>query len=191
MEIVIAIIFWAVYIYALFQVPALAARQGRIRDGFDNAFWHFVPLLFTPIPPLLYLLLTRGFRGRRVGYTSEYNSGPNEHRLNDEGTEQDCHRPKYSPWNQEWNDWAGQAGEEEFHNTDLPYDKNSEQHYAKVLGLSGPTKVEDIRRAYRELAKQYHPDKVHNLGIKLRELADKEMKELNEAYDFFKKKYKL
>ena len=39
-----------------------------------------------------------------------------------------------------------------------------------------------MRRRYYELASQYHPDKVHLLGPKLRELAEIEMKTINEAY---------
>jgi DnaJ like chaperone protein len=36
---------------------------------------------------------------------------------------------------------------------------------------------------------QYHPDRVAHLGPKLREVAEHEMKEINEAYDFFRRKY--
>lgn len=67
-------------------------------------------------------------------------------------------------------------------------DCSRDTYYRSVLGVTMQSSAEDIRKAYRELAKQYHPDKVHNLGIKLRVLADEEMKKLNEAYDFLKKK---
>ena len=49
----------------------------------------------------------------------------------------------------------------------------------------------DVRKKYRELAAQYHPDKVNHLGEKLRKVAEQEMKEINEANEFFKKKYDL
>ena len=37
--------------------------------------------------------------------------------------------------------------------------------------------------------KDYHPDKVASLADEFRELADEKSKILNEAYDFFKKKF--
>lgn len=34
-----------------------------------------------------------------------------------------------------------------------------------------------------------HPDKVHQLGEKLKEVAEQEMKKINEAYNYFERKY--
>lgn len=51
-----------------------------------------------------------------------------------------------------------------------------------VLGVSGSSKVEDIRRAYRIQMGQYHPDKVAGLGVELRALAERKSKEINGAY---------
>lgn len=64
-----------------------------------------------------------------------------------------------------------------------------EHHYASKLGLHGQMTFSDIKQCYRELASQYHPDKVSHLGPLLREVAATEMKELNEAYEYFKKKF--
>jgi DnaJ like chaperone protein len=36
---------------------------------------------------------------------------------------------------------------------------------------------------------QYHPDKVGHLGEEFKRVAEEKMKEINMAYDFFKKKY--
>jgi DnaJ-domain-containing protein 1 len=36
---------------------------------------------------------------------------------------------------------------------------------------------------------EYHPDKVASLGPELRALAEKKSKEINAAYEFFKKRY--
>ena len=69
--------------------------------------------------------------------------------------------------------------------------RNDERHYARVLGLQGPSTPEDIRKKYRELVAQYHPDKVSHLGSKLKTVAEEEMKKINEAYDFFKKRYSI
>lgn len=61
--------------------------------------------------------------------------------------------------------------------------------YGKILDLKGKVTIKDIKKNYRELSKKYHPDRVSNLGIEFSEIADKKMKEINEAYDWFKKKY--
>ncbi len=51
----------------------------------------------------------------------------------------------------------------------------------QVLGVSRDASDEEIKRAYRKLAKQYHPDT--NPGD---EYAAKKMKEINDAYDQIK-----
>lgn len=50
-----------------------------------------------------------------------------------------------------------------------------------VLGVSPSASDEEIKRAYRELAKKYHPDSYTNNP--LADLAEAKMKEINEAYD--------
>lgn len=51
----------------------------------------------------------------------------------------------------------------------------------KVLGVSPSATDEEIKSAYRELAKKYHPDNYANSP--LAEFANEKMKEINEAYD--------
>lgn len=51
----------------------------------------------------------------------------------------------------------------------------------KVLGVTPQTSDDDIKRAYRELARKYHPDNYVNNP--LADLAEARMKEINEAYD--------
>ncbi len=62
----------------------------------------------------------------------------------------------------------------------------SEQHYA-TLGLEKGASMEEIKKAYRKLSMQYHPDKVAHLGNEFKAVAEAKMKEINAAYDFFKK----
>lgn len=50
-----------------------------------------------------------------------------------------------------------------------------------VLGVSPSASDDEIKRAYRELAKKYHPDAYVNNP--LADLAQEKMKEINEAYD--------
>jgi len=52
-----------------------------------------------------------------------------------------------------------------------------------VLGLARGASVEEIKKAYRELAGKYHPDKVVHLGEEFRVLAEKRFKEIQAAYD--------
>lgn len=51
----------------------------------------------------------------------------------------------------------------------------------EVLGVSPGASEDDIKRAYRELAKKYHPDNYVNSPLS--DLANEKMKEINEAYD--------
>lgn len=55
-----------------------------------------------------------------------------------------------------------------------------------VLGIARGASQEEIRSAYREKCKQYHPDLVQGLGPKIRELAESELKAINDAYDALK-----
>jgi len=50
-----------------------------------------------------------------------------------------------------------------------------------VLGVSPSASDDDVKKAYRELARKYHPDNYHDNP--LADLASEKMKEINEAYD--------
>ena len=51
----------------------------------------------------------------------------------------------------------------------------------KVLGVSPSSTEDEIKTAYRALAKKYHPD--NYADSPLSDLASEKMKEINEAYD--------
>lgn len=51
----------------------------------------------------------------------------------------------------------------------------------EVLGVSENASDEEIKAAYRELVKKYHPDKYQNNP--LGDLAEEKLQEINEAYD--------
>ena len=52
----------------------------------------------------------------------------------------------------------------------------------EVLGLRRGATLEEVKKAYRELAGKYHPDKVSHLGDEFKVLAERRFKEINEAY---------
>ena len=55
----------------------------------------------------------------------------------------------------------------------------------EILEISGSATDEEVKRAYRELAKKYHPDNFKDNP--LADLATEKMKEINEAYDAIQK----
>jgi len=54
------------------------------------------------------------------------------------------------------------------------------QDYYKILGVSRDAKQEEIAKAFRKLARQYHPDRNKNPG------AEDQFKKINEAYEVLK-----
>ena len=51
----------------------------------------------------------------------------------------------------------------------------------QVLGVPSTATDEEVKKAYRNLAKKYHPDNYHD--DPLADLAQEKMKEINEAYE--------
>ncbi|WP_368489616.1 J domain-containing protein [Clostridium sp. BJN0013] len=55
----------------------------------------------------------------------------------------------------------------------------------EILEINENASQEEIKKAYRTLAKRYHPDQYGNNP--LRDLAEDKMREINEAYDYLMK----
>lgn len=56
------------------------------------------------------------------------------------------------------------------------------KQYYNILGVSKDAGDLDIKRAYRELARRYHPDKAASEGITV-EAAHEKFTEISEAYE--------
>lgn len=57
----------------------------------------------------------------------------------------------------------------------------------KVLEVDRSASNEEIKKAYRNMAIKYHPDKLNHLGEDIRNAAEEKFKKVNEAYDKIKK----
>ncbi len=64
--------------------------------------------------------------------------------------------------------------------------KDNESAY-KILGVDRNATVEEIKKVYRKLAIEFHPDKVSYLGEEFRKDADEKFRKINEAYEKIKK----
>lgn len=56
-----------------------------------------------------------------------------------------------------------------------------------ILGIDPSATDDEVKKAYREMAKKHHPDKVSYLGEDVRKAAEKKFQEINDAYDRIKK----
>lgn len=67
-----------------------------------------------------------------------------------------------------------------------PKREQSKKSPYEVLGIAQNANLDEIKKAYRDLSQQYHPDKVNHLGAELKEVADRKFKEINQAYQILK-----
>lgn len=57
----------------------------------------------------------------------------------------------------------------------------------KTLGVIETAPMDTITQAYKHLIRQYHPDKVANLGPEFRTLAETHSRQINAAYAYARK----
>ena len=63
--------------------------------------------------------------------------------------------------------------------------KNSvKSSHLNKLGLSGNPTQEEIKKAFRRLAKEYHPDKLVGVNETIKKIAEEKFREIREAYDY-------
>lgn len=69
--------------------------------------------------------------------------------------------------------------------TDEPSKSKTEQALAwhEVLLVPAHASMDDIRRSYKKLMSQYHPDKVASMAPELKHICEVKTKEINVAYD--------
>lgn len=57
----------------------------------------------------------------------------------------------------------------------------------RILEISSSATDDEVKKAYRTMAKKYHPDKVNHLGEEIRKDAEEKFAKMNQAYERIKK----
>ncbi len=77
-------------------------------------------------------------------------------------------------------------GGADFQSIKAMFVKDTENAY-RILGVASTVTDEEVKFAYREMAKRYHPDKVSHLGEEVKKAAEEKFQKVNEAYETIKK----
>lgn len=67
------------------------------------------------------------------------------------------------------------------------YQVQDEERYYQILGVDKNVGVEDIKKAYRKLVREHHPDKVNHLGEEYVKIAHQQLTKINEAYEYVRR----
>jgi len=68
---------------------------------------------------------------------------------------------------------------------------NSSDSAYKILELDSNATISEIKKAYRKMAKKYHPDKVSHLGKEHQKGAEEKFKKVQEAYEQLQKEKRI
>jgi DnaJ family protein C protein 7 len=68
----------------------------------------------------------------------------------------------------------------------LRFKISKKKDYYKILGVERTAGIEEIKKAYRELALKHHPDKYQNVSESKKKQQENIMKDINKAYDVLK-----
>lgn len=63
----------------------------------------------------------------------------------------------------------------------------SNDAYYRILEISEDASNEEVKKAYRKMARKYHPDMVSHLGEDFKDMAHEKFRKVNEAYESIKK----
>jgi len=76
----------------------------------------------------------------------------------------------------------------DFESLKAPYMKQVDRDWAyKALEIESTATNDEIKKAYRTMAKKYHPDLVNDLGEEVKKSATEKFRSINEAYESLKK----
>jgi DnaJ like chaperone protein len=76
-------------------------------------------------------------------------------------------------------------GRKDYESIKAMFIKETDSAY-KILEVSPSASDDEVKKAYRELAKKYHPDKVAHLGEEIKKAAEVKFTTLNAAYEAVK-----
>lgn len=76
-------------------------------------------------------------------------------------------------------------GPKDYQSIKAMFIKETDSAY-KILEVTPTATDDEIKKAYRELAKKYHPDKVNHLGEDVKKAAEQKFTTLNAAYESIK-----
>ena len=87
------------------------------------------------------------------------------------------------------NDAENRSQNNRAHAEEPDNDNSCEEEYIptswfRILEVSQGATKEQIVAAYKQKIRQYHPDKVAQMGAEIRELAEFKSKQINAAYDY-------
>jgi DnaJ like chaperone protein len=68
---------------------------------------------------------------------------------------------------------------------------NSSDSAYKILELDSNATISEIKKAYRKMAKKYHPDKVSHLGKEHQKGAEEKFRKVQEAYEQLQKEKRI